>query len=409
MITIKLQNNLELHTKRIDNIGFVSFKICFRAGLVYEPKNKYGISHLLEHMLFRGVGKYSYENLERLFKNLGFEVYGKTGYDNISLSFSILSENFNESVDYICELFNKPKWSSDDLRTEKEIVKHEIAIKGTTFPKRIELLYDNDILKNSVLGCPSKIERITLREISEWFDKTVTPSNTILFVSGDFSSENYNLLLNSLSNIKGGLYEKQIIKANLLPNTLCNRKEQFNLYFDNYEYSDLYFNFDIDKRFQNCAKFIQFYLSGYTSPLSEELVDRKALSYELCCELDEWNGFGILIFYTSTKYNLLCQAIDIFQKELCRIKNEFSENDYRETLNFLNLEKRKSRTVPEEVIDNLFNKHFSEISDDIPTYEEIKKALNSIFLLSNFSCYVTYSIKRKDVISSLSRLRKSLN
>lgn len=411
MIIIKLQNYLELYINKIQNIEYIDFKLCFKAGLIYEPENKYGITHLLEHMLFRGIGKYNYTDLENCFKKIGTEVYGKTGYDYMSLSFSVLPSKINEVLNYLTELFSEPSWTSNDLRIEKEIVKHEIKLKETGFPKRMKHLYDNPLLNKSVMGCISSVNSISLKELKEYHGRIINPCNSMLFVSGDISDNDVNIILNNLSNIKNRNVKTFSAQSTLLPISAFNRKNQFDLVYDYCEYSDLYINFDINKGNQCAARFIQYYLSGYTSPLSEVIVDRKALSYELYSELDEWKNFSILIFAISCKYDCLCEVIDTFKLTLNSLINEFTEQKYNKILAFIELENKRASTNPQTVNELNFYKYYYEISDTVPTYNQVCEAMKAIFSIQNLSIYLTYSVKRKDVISSLtdfSNMLKSL-
>lgn len=401
-----------IYTDKIKDVGYIDFKLCFNAGLIYESKNKYGITHLLEHMLFRGIGKYDYKNLEKCFKKMGTEVYGKTGYDYMSISFSILSSKINEVISYLNELFSTPRWTRDDLIKEKEIVKHEINLKGIGFPKRIKRLYDNELLNKSVMGCISSVNNISLKELNKFHSKIINPCNSTLFVSGDISDGDINTLIDCLSNIKNRNVQTFSMQNTLLPISAFNRNNQFDLVYDYCEYSDLYINFDISKENQGAARFIQYYLSGYTSPLSEVIIDKKTLSYELYSELDEWKNFSILIFTMSCKYNCLCEVIDTFKFTLSNLINDFTEQTYNEILNFIELENKRILVNPQSVNELNFYKYYYEISDSVPTFKQVCEAMKSIFSVQNFSVYSTYSVKRKGVISSLtdfSNMLKSVN
>lgn len=408
MIIIKLQNSFIIYTERIKDIGYIDFKLCFKAGLIYESKNKYGITHLLEHMLFRGVGKYDYKSLENLFGNMGVEVCGKTGYDYMSLSFSVMPSKINEILNYFTELFSEPSWTSDDLKMEKEIVKHEIHLKGTDFSERMKQLYDNELLNRSVMGCVSVIDRISLKELKEYHSRVINPRNSMLFISGDFSDNNINIILDCLSNIKNRNMKNLSTQKTLLPFSAFNRKKYYHLIYDYCEYSDLYINFDVKKENQSAARFIQYYLSGYTSPLSEIIVDEKSLSYELYSELDEWKDFSIMIFAISCKYDCLCEVIRTFKDTLNNVINGFSEQKYNEILDFIQLENKKILSNPQSVNEVNFYKYYYGISNEIPTYSQVCEAMKSIFSHQNFSIYSIYSVKRRDVVDEIISLRNIL-
>ncbi len=394
---------MNVHIKRIDNIGYIQFLLCFNAGLVYEPEDKYGITHLLEHMLFRGIGKYNYNELENCFFNMGTEVYAKTGYDYMSLSFSVLSSEIEKSIEYLNELFLPPNWSSIDLKKEKEVVKHEISLKGTDFSKQIKVLYNNSFMNKSVMGNISTVERISLKELKKYYSEVVKPSNCTLFISGDISENDNNKLLRFLSGIKNTETELRYpAKISLLPDNAFNRQGQITLEYDYCEYSDLYINFDVKEEYQAAARFIQYFLSGYTSPISEELIDNKGYSYELYSVLDEWKDFSVIIFTISCKYDCLCSVVSDMFSALSKAICNFDYAEYERVSAFLELEKRKIASNPEKSNENMFYKYFYGI-DEIPSYDQIISAMKEIFSKNNFSLYSTYSVKRQDLIDSISK------
>ena len=406
---MKLDNSMNVHLHKIENVKYVNFLIYFKAGLVYEPINKVGITHLLEHMLFRGLGDYDFENLEKLFNNMGTEVYGKTGYNYMSLSFSVLSSNIDVAIQYFGQLFTKPMWTKDDLKKEKEIIKHEIAIKGTKFSKRINALYDNPILNKSVLGVVSVINRISLDDVLVHYTNVINPANATLFISGDISDDFCNKLLMFLSSINNNCKTEFEVKRNLVPYTAFKRTNNFVLQYDYCEYSDLFLSFDVNKKYQNSARLIQHYLSGYTSPLSEELVDKNAFSYELMSCLDEWKDFSVMTFNISCEYNNLCDVIEMFSDVLKRLIREFNYDKYKKILSFIELDRIKTQTNPEEINYMHFHNCLCNISEDTPSYNDACRAMKEIFSENNFSIYTTYSIKRSEVVNSIQKLKNNLN
>lgn len=359
-------------------------------------------------MLFRGVGKYDYESLEKLFGNMGVEVCGKTGYDYMSLSLFVMPSKINETLNYFTELFSEPSWTSEDQKIEKEIIKHEIHLKDTDFSERMKLLYDNELLNKSVMGCASVLDRISLKELKEYHSRVINPRNSMLFISGDFSDNNINVILDCLSNIKNSNMKNLSAQKTLLPLSAFNRKKHYHLVYDYCEYSDLYINFDVKKENQSPARFIQYYLSGYTSPLSEIIVDKKSLSYELYSELDEWKDFSIMIFAISCKYDCLCEAIHTFKDTLNSVINGFSEQKYNEILDFIQLENKKVLSNPQSVNEVNFYKYYYEISNEIPTYNQVCETMKSIFSHQNFSIYSIYSVKRRDVVDAIISLKNSI-
>lgn len=398
---IELGNAMNVKITRIKNIGYVDFKLCFKAGLAFEQQNEYGITHLMEHMLFRKIGTLNYDELQNLYAKMGSEVFGKTGYDFLEFSFSVLSDNIQNALNYIKELFILPNWTKDDLENEKKIIIHEINLKGNRFSKQVNYVFDNELLKKSVMGSISSVKSISLKKLCSYYNDIITPENAMLFVAGDISTEKSNSLLESLSLIDNKNILISHNQKSLLPQSICSRKNNYLLVYDYYDYSDLVVSFDIGSSDQYVSRFINFYLSGYTSPLSQSIVDDKSLTYELETNLDEWNNFSILSFEIFCNYNRLAETIIELAVSLRSAIDKFNRKLYDEICSYIILENTKNNNNPHSVNELKFKEMYYGIANKIPTYDEVIDSMNNIFIKKNLSIFSTYSCKKSIVDAAI--------
>ena len=395
----------QLYYNKIEKIGYVSIKLVFRFNDVEISSIDNGVPHLIEHMLFRHLGNKRIEELNELFARMGTEIYAKTTYEYISIEFSIANENFDYALEYISLLFSNQNWSIEELCDEKAVVFMEKEIKTGCASKRIKRLYDNVILNKRIIGTATAIKKITLKKIYDYYNDIINRDNALCFISGDYT----DCQVKSLESIiKSDAFIESRSNINLLPDSLCKRKVHKYFEYVNDDISSFYIHFDIERKNLAEAKFIHWYLSGYTSPLSYELVDKKAFSYELISEIDEWREFSELIFVIDVKYDNLCAAVFSFSEKFKEIIANFNEEEYLKTVNYIKLAKLKEKNNPEKINDNEFESLYRNLPKSIPAYEEIKEAFKRIFRFNNYSCYCYYSCNRSELNDALNNLEEKL-
>ena len=130
----------------MDSVRSVALGFWIGTGSVTEDEPEAGLSHLLEHMLFRGTDRYGSLEIDQLFDAMGAELNAGTGKETTSVYARVLDVHLPEAFDVMHEMVWKPRIAADDLDNERQIVLEEIAMyeddpagQGVRRPRRGDL------------------------------------------------------------------------------------------------------------------------------------------------------------------------------------------------------------------------------------------------------------------------------
>jgi predicted Zn-dependent peptidase len=112
----------------VDSVRSVALGFWIGTGSVTEDEPEAGLSHLLEHMLFRGTERYESVQIDQLFDAMGAELNAGTGKETTSVYARVLDVHLPEAFDVMHEMVWKPRITAEDLDNEREIVLEEIAM-----------------------------------------------------------------------------------------------------------------------------------------------------------------------------------------------------------------------------------------------------------------------------------------
>src|SRR5918997_5807013 len=112
----------------MNSVRSVALGFWIGTGSVTEDEPEAGLSHLLEHMLFRGTATYESLEIDQLFDAMGAELNAGTGKENTSVYARVLDVHLPEAFDVMHEMVWKPRIAGEDLDNERQIVLEEIAM-----------------------------------------------------------------------------------------------------------------------------------------------------------------------------------------------------------------------------------------------------------------------------------------
>src|SRR5277367_3762014 len=147
-----------------------------------------GVSHFLEHMMFKGSSKYSWEDVNRIFDEMGANYNAYTSQENTAYFANVLPEFTERTIEHLSQLL-RPAIRQADFDTEKKIILEEIAMYLDEPGHRIyEALmkahFAGHPLSMSVLGTARSIRKLDRRQMAEYFRRRYGPGNTILAAAG---------------------------------------------------------------------------------------------------------------------------------------------------------------------------------------------------------------------------------
>ncbi|MEX2535721.1 MAG: pitrilysin family protein [Trueperaceae bacterium] len=149
-----------------------------------------GVSHFLEHMMFKGTARRSAEDINREFDELGARSNAYTSEEHTVYYGAVLPEHRERLLDLLSDMM-RPALREDDFQVEKKVILEEIAMYQDRPNLRVFELGSRNFFRdhplgNSVLGTPENIARLSREQMLEYFRSRYAPNNLVLTLAGAY-------------------------------------------------------------------------------------------------------------------------------------------------------------------------------------------------------------------------------
>jgi predicted Zn-dependent peptidase len=184
----RLQNGLNVIAEADSDAHSFAAGLYINTGSRDESPEIAGVSHFLEHMMFKGSEKYSWEDVNRIFDELGARYNAFTTQENTAYYINVLPEFTQRAVEHLANLL-RPAIRQADFDTEKKVILEEIAMHRDdpgyrVYEAAMEKYFAGHPLSQSVLGSVDSIQNLSRDQMAEYFRKQYGPGNMVLAVAG---------------------------------------------------------------------------------------------------------------------------------------------------------------------------------------------------------------------------------
>jgi predicted Zn-dependent peptidase len=168
----------------------VAFGAWVRAASLHEPKERMGVSHLLEHMVFKGTAKRSAKEIALALESLGGSLDAYTSREHTVYQARVLDEHLEIAADVIGDMVFAPSLRQSDLDLERNVVLEEIGMVDDTpddlvFELHNEAVWGKHPLGYSILGTRETVSKLGVPDLKELHSRTYRPAHLIVAASGN--------------------------------------------------------------------------------------------------------------------------------------------------------------------------------------------------------------------------------
>jgi len=211
----KLNNGSLLITEEIPHFNSSIFGIYVKMGSDYEPENLNGISHMVEHLMFKGTNKMTAREIALKIEKLGGIVNAYTARDHTCYYFKCLPDNFIPIFDIFRNMVYESNVPSDELRKEKSVIMEEIKSaeddpEDLVFQNLNTLVYNGTPYEKSILGTESSVGGISRKQILEFIGREYTDENMFLVHCGKIGKNSFEHINNSIAQRKFTKKQKRV-------------------------------------------------------------------------------------------------------------------------------------------------------------------------------------------------------
>jgi predicted Zn-dependent peptidase len=183
-----LPNGMEIVAETNPDSYSFAAGLFVKTGSRDEDAKVNGVSHFLEHMMFKGSEKYTWEDVNRIFDEIGARYNAFTTQEMTAYYANVLPEFTERAMEHLSHLL-RPEIRTADFDTEKKVILEEIAMYlddpgHRLYEKLMEVHFGNHPLSMSVLGTADSIAALKRDDMAEYFKQRYGPGNMVLSVTG---------------------------------------------------------------------------------------------------------------------------------------------------------------------------------------------------------------------------------
>jgi predicted Zn-dependent peptidase len=184
----QLPNGLDVIAEVNPDSHSTALGLFVKTGSRDETMEVNGVSHVLEHMMFKGSDKYTWEDVNRIFDEMGARYNAFTSQEMTAYYANVLPEFTEKAVEHLAHLL-RPALRESDFETEKKVILEEIAMYlddpgHRLYEKLMDVHFGNHPLSMSILGSPESIQKLKRDQMERYFRGRYGPRNMVLSATG---------------------------------------------------------------------------------------------------------------------------------------------------------------------------------------------------------------------------------
>jgi predicted Zn-dependent peptidase len=187
-----LESGVRVVTERVPSVRSVALGCWIATGSAAEHDGQVGISHLLEHMLFRGTERFGSEEIDQIFDAMGAEINAGTDKEATSLYTRVLDRHLERAFDVISDMLWEPRFG--ELEAEREVVLEEIAMyeddpQDRVFDLLASAIFDSHPLGRAVIGTAAVVGAVTREQLAAFHAERYLPGRIVIAAAGSIDHD----------------------------------------------------------------------------------------------------------------------------------------------------------------------------------------------------------------------------
>jgi predicted Zn-dependent peptidase len=191
---ITLDNGVPCLLEQVPGVRSVAVGIWFRRGSRHESNETAGVTHMAEHMLFKGSHSKTAQTLACQIDSLGGQFDAGTGKEFLFVTAKCLDESLDEALDLLAELIFQPAFPKDELQKEKRVILEEIKLYSDDPEEQanedlLNLCWNENSLSRPILGLPGFIESADRLDLMAFHKGLINPANIVISIAGNIEPD----------------------------------------------------------------------------------------------------------------------------------------------------------------------------------------------------------------------------
>src|SRR5215467_9507973 len=328
-----LPNGLTLITEEMKHIRSISIGIWIKTGSRDEDLQWNGISHFVEHMVFKGTRHRSAEEIARQVDSIGGNIDAFTAKECVSFSIKVLDEHLPIALDVLSDLVLNPVFDEQDITRERGVILEEIKMDEDNPDYLVHEIFTQNFWKDHPLGRPilgtrDTVKRFERPPVFDFYSHRFIPGNMIITAAGYLNHEHFVELVNQcfarMKPVSNGFHSAppKIVPRIILRNKKSLEQVQICVGVPSYPITH-------EKR--HSSYILNTLLGGgMSSRLFQNIRERQGLAYAIYSDLNPYRDTGCLSIYAGTPRESAVKVVKSVVSEFQQLKSEtVSEEELR--------------------------------------------------------------------------------
>jgi predicted Zn-dependent peptidase len=362
-----LDNGLRLITEPMPHVRSVTIGVWLTRGSRHESNEQAGIAHFVEHMLFKGTGTRTAEDIAQAIDCIGGQLDAFTSKEYASYYMKVLDEHLPLAVDLLTDIVRRPAFAPDEIEREKKVILEEIKMVEDTPDDLVHELFTQHFweghpLSRPILGTPETIEALTRDTLVHYFKGAYVASNIIIAAAGNVDHARVrDLVCRAFGDLSSSGEAFGEAAPRVSPQVVIRTKEleQSHVCLGTTSYPQ-----------SHGDRYVSYILNtvlggSMSSRLFQNIREKRGLAYSVFSGLSAYRDAGNITIYAGCANEAIGQVVDLCMEELRALKRtRVSDSELRRAKDHLkgslmlsleNTASRMSHLARQEIY---FDRHF---------------------------------------------------
>lgn len=410
-----LPNGIRVVSETIPYVKSVTMGVWIATGSRFEEEYNHGVSHFIEHLMFKGTARRSARDIAETVDAVGGQLNAFTAKECTCYYLKVLDSHAELAMDILSDMLLASKFAEEDIERERQVVLEEVHMYEDSPDElvhdiHLETIWPSHPLGRNILGTIDSIERLNSTAVKKYYQDFYTPDNLVIAAAGNITHDDLvKLTTTYFKELKGKRKDPEITVPVFTPVKTVVKKDT----------EQVHVCLGTASVPQDSPKIYPVHImnnilgGGISSRLFQAIREERGLAYSIYSYQNNYRDAGLLTIYAGTRPSNVSQVLDLIMENLKEFKSKgISEQELiksKEQIKgslLLGLESSSSRMSRIGKMEVTLGKFISldEIvrKIDMVTITEVNQMIEQMFTADNFCFTALGSVDSAEFSTNLS-------
>ncbi|CAN5545508.1 pitrilysin family protein [soil metagenome] len=321
----ELESGVRVVTEAMPSVRSIALGLFVGVGSRDETDSQQGISHFIEHLLFKGTERFGSTEIDEIFDAMGAEINAGTSKETTTLYARFLDRHLERALDVMSDMVLRPAWA--DVDSERQVVIEEIAMYEDEPSDKVHdvlagAVFGDHPLGRPIIGTPDVVGSVSIEDLAAYHGSRYRPGRFVVAAAGNLEHERVVALVEQAlaagGPAPGTTQTLNGAGSERAPEVRFHRKETEQVHLclgaTGISRSD-------ERRF--ALRVLDTVLGGSSSSrIFQEVRERRGLAYSVFSYFGQFVDAGEVALYVGTRPDRVAEALEVIAGELHRLQDE---------------------------------------------------------------------------------------